>query len=147
MSDATLDANLPEAVTTPHLGNAFTAMLRAGAAREVIAVAHQLHGARERRGYTGAFSTAFVSQLFAAATFVDEYIRTDVLAWARDLDCEPDAAVFFNKACALAKSGHKKDALANIRLARKQGVFAHVFQRDADFASLKDDPEFERSLA
>jgi hypothetical protein len=54
--------------------------------------------------------------------------------------------VYFNAACAHAKSGRKDLALTNVRLARQYGIFASAFKQDADFASLRDDPDFLRAV-
>lgn len=147
VSDETLDHNLDFAATSVFVGNAFSAMLRAGAAREVIAVGKALVDACDRRQYGGPFSAQLVSQLFAAATFVDAEIREEILEWVLPLRAEnPDANVYFNAACALAKSGRKDLALANVRLARAHGIFASAFKQDADFASLHRDPDFLRAI-
>jgi cell wall assembly regulator SMI1 len=147
MSEETLDRNLDFAATSVFAGNAFSAMLRAGAAREVLAVAKALVAACERRQYGGPFAAQFVSQLFAATTFVDDQIRDEVLEWALPLRAEvPHADVYFNAACALAKSGRKDLALLNVRLARQYGIFASAFRQDADFASLREDPDFLRAI-
>ena len=146
-SENTLDDHLENAANSAHLGNALIAMLRAGAAREVLSVARQVIDACNERQYDGTFAVSFVSQVFAATTFVDGDIRDEVLEWAITLRCAPDPTVFFNRACALALSGQTERALENVRLARQHGVPAHVFKQDSDFSKLVKHPDFARAIA
>jgi len=66
------------------------------------------------------------------------------------LEAYPDAwQGYYNLACAEARLGNREDALAQLRRAAEidQAVVSKFAPDDADFASLKDDPEFREIVA